>query len=277
MPDFYAFPSTSNVPKAAPIINVACANGFMPQTYARALTPLFPNYRVLSLNMRPLWENCAPESLHSWRQFGDDLLNGLDQLTDQPVIGIGHSVGAIATLYAASARPERFSRLILLDPTLLPRVTLWGVRLLRLLGREARLPLVEQALRRGRHWVSTEAAYTYFRGKRLFKRWSDDQVRTYAESITEPDGANGVKLVFTPEWEAQIYKTVATDVWELPARVKTPMLVIRGELSDTFVQPSARLFARLNPQAHMITIQGAGHLVPQEQPEQVGRAIAEFI
>ncbi len=273
MPNFYAFPSAAD----APIVNLGCANGFMPQTYTRALAPLFKDYRVVSMNMRPLWENCAPESLHSWRQLGDDLLNELDQLTNQPVIGIGHSVGAIATLYAASTRPERFSHLILLDPTLLPRAYLWGVRLLRLIGREARLPLVEQALRRGRRWASTEAAYTYFRGKKLFKRWPDDQVRTYAESITTPDGAGGVKLIFTPEWEAQIYRTVATDVWERPARIKMPTLVIRGELSDTFIQPSAARFARLNPQAQMITIKGAGHLVPQEQPEQVGRAIVEFL
>ncbi len=273
MPKYYEFPSN---PKGT-LVNVAYANGFMPQTYARALQLLFSDYRVLSLHARPLWDNCPPESLQSWHQFGDDLLQRLDELTDQPVIGIGHSVGAIATMYAAVAHPERFSHLILLDPTLLPRTYLWIVRLMRLLGREARLPLVQQALRRGRAWLSVEDAYTYFRGKRLFSRWSDDQVRTYAESITTPDGRGGVKLVFSPEWEAQIYRTVATDVWRYPNRIKPPLLVICGELTDTFVQPSAALFARLNPRAQIVTIKGAGHLVAQEQPDEVGRAIQNFL
>lgn len=270
-------PYEFNTLPSAPLVNVACANGFMPQTYTRAMQPLFDQYHVVSVPMRPLWEGCAPETLHNWHQLGDDLLQELGELTDEPVIGIGHSVGAIATMYAAVAHPKRFSHVILLDPTLLPRLYLRGVRLLRLFGREARIPLVQQALRRGRAWPSVDAAYTYFRGKRLFTRWSDEQVRTYAESITTPDGAGGVKLIFEPEWEAQIYKTVATDVWRYPAQLEPPTLVIRGQLTDVFVEASAAWFGRMNPRARIISIAGAGHLVAQEQPEAVGRAIQQFL
>src|SRR5262245_7441002 len=88
-----------------PIVNLAYANGFPPETYKYMLQPLFADFHVVSIQARPLWGDCPPESLTSWHQFGDDLLAGLDALTDQPIIGIGHSFGAIYTLYAAIKRP----------------------------------------------------------------------------------------------------------------------------------------------------------------------------
>jgi pimeloyl-ACP methyl ester carboxylesterase len=139
------------------------------------------------------------------------------------------------------------------------------------------LPPVQGALHRRRTWESQEAAYTYFRGKPLFARWSDDALRTYAESITAPDADGNVSLVYSPEWEAQIFKTVATDAWRWPGRITQPVLVIRGEHTDVFSGVSARTFLRLNPRARVVAVAGAGHLVPQEQPEQVGKLIAEFL
>ncbi len=260
------------------LVNLAYANGFLPQTYRRALQPLFDHYRVVSIHVRAMWENCPPESLKNWPQMGDDLLAGLDGLTDdRPVIGIGHSMGGVATLYAALKRPERFSHLILIDPTLMSPGVLWRMRLTRLLGMEARLPLVQGALRRRQQWDSTEDAYQYFRSKPLFARWPDDVLRDYAQSMTVPADNGGVRLAFDPRWEAQFYRTVPTDVWKLPGRVQQPMLVIRGELTTTFGEASAANFRRLNPRAHIVTVKGAGHLVPQEKPDETGKLIADFL
>src|SRR5260221_7697252 len=104
-----------------PLVNLAYANGFPPQIYQAALEPLLNDYHVISLHARPLWGDSAPapESLTSWEQLGDDLLAALEEFTDQPVIGIGHSVGGVATMIAAVKRPDRFSRLVLIEPTLL--------------------------------------------------------------------------------------------------------------------------------------------------------------
>ena len=270
---YYEF---NNAP-GKPLINLAYANGFPPQTYHEALKPLFDRYHVVALAERPLWGDCPPESIHAWQQFGDDLLDGLASLTDQPIIGIGHSFGGVATTYAAIKRPERFSRLVLIDPTFLPPHWLLAAWLTRRLGIRLRQGLIDGALRRRRTWDSTEVAYEYFRSKRLFARSSDAVVRAYAESITAPGDDGSVHLVWTPEWEAQIYRTLATDVWTLPRRIKQPLMVLRGEASDTFLKSSAALFHLLNPRANMIDVSGAGHLVPQDQPEQVGKLIAEFL
>src|SRR5215470_2948563 len=126
-----------------PLVNLAYANGFLPLTYTRALKPLFADYRVVSIHARPMWDDCPPESLHHWSQFGDDLLDGLDTLTDKPVIGIGHSMGGLSTMYAAVKRPDRFSKIILLDPTFSQRIYHWLGGLMRAIGLGNRLPLVQ--------------------------------------------------------------------------------------------------------------------------------------
>src|SRR4051794_12874670 len=141
MTNVYEF--NQNVGK--PIINLAYANGFPPQTYRLALAPLFDDYHVISVQSRPLWGDCPPESLTNWQQLGDDLLAGLDQFTYQPVIAIGHSFGGVATIYAAIKRPERFRGLVLIEPTLLAPHKLLVLRLAGMANIDLRRPLIQGA------------------------------------------------------------------------------------------------------------------------------------
>ena len=77
---------------------------------------------------RPLWENSQPEDIHDWNPFSGDLLRFLDENESRaPATVIGHSMGGTVALRAALSQPQRFQRLILLDPVLLPPafIALW--------------------------------------------------------------------------------------------------------------------------------------------------------
>jgi pimeloyl-ACP methyl ester carboxylesterase len=260
-----------------PLLHLAHANGFPPQTYQKSLEPLFPHYRVISLPSRPLWGDTPPEWLKHWSQMADDLLEGLKGLGPQKVIGVGHSLGGVLTLYAAVKQPELFSQVILIDPTMLSPKLLWQIRLMKLFGLEARSWLVKGALRRKRTWESTGEAYQYFRGRQLFKNWSDEIVRTYTASMTATSPMGGVYLIYPPEWEARIYKTIPTDVWKFAKLLQQHTLVIRGENSNTFTLDSEKAFRKANPQVVFKVIQGAGHLVPQEKPKEIGDLMEDFL
>lgn len=277
---------------AAPLVALSCANGFTPQAYARALQPLTADYRVIAANMRPLWEPSAPESqpasLRNWRQLGDDLLATLATVTPPPtrVIGVGHSVGGVATVYAALKQPERFSHLILIDPTFLRPRLLWAIRLFRLAGQEHRFPLARAAMRRRRLWASTEDAFHHLSSRSLFKRWQPDVLRAFIDSAVTPThngtapAMSEVTLRITPEWEARLFQTVAADVWRLPAqlrRLNIPTLVLRGEHTDVFTPVAERLFRQGYPDAQIETMPGAGHLIPQEQPDAIWQLMMTFL
>ena len=180
-------------------------------------------------------------------------------------------------LYAAVRRPELFSKLVLIDPTMLAPKLLWQVRLFRLLGLEARPELVNGALRRRTEWAGKKEAFEYFRRRPLFKTWSDNMVRAYSDNMTGPDPESGVRLIYPPEWEAQIYRTIPTDVWKYAVRISCPALVIRGENSNTFTGESEKTFRKVLPTAQFKVVPGAGHLVVQEKPLEVGVALCDFL
>lgn len=266
-----------NPGSGGPLVHLAHANGFPPATYGRALEPLFPQHHVLSFYARPFWSAEPPKTLKHWSQMADDLIGGLEGLGARGITGIGHSLGGTTTLYAAVKRPDLFSRIVLIDPTLLSPKLLWQIKLMKCFGLDARSYLVKGALRRKREWESARAAYDYFRGRRLFKDWTDGMVETYSGSVTGPSPDGGVRLIYPPEWEARIYRTIPTDVWKYARQLQQPTLVIRGELSNTFTADSEKAFRKANPRAAFAVVPGAGHLVPQEKPEETGKLIAEFL
>lgn len=260
-----------------PLLHLAHANGFLPPTYQKSLEPLFPHYHVVSVLARPAWGDTPPGWLKNWSQMADDLIEGLKGMGAHQVVGIGHSLGGVLTLYAAVKEPGLFKRIVLIDPTMLAPGLLRKIQVLKFFGFEARNFLIKGALRRKREWESPEAAYDYFRNRRLFKFWSDDMVESYTKSITAPSAQGKVSLSYPPEWEARIYKTIPTDVWKFAGLLDQPTLVIRGENSNTFLGDGEKEFRKMNPQVNFEVVPGAGHLIPQEKPEEVGKLILNFL
>ncbi len=271
--DFYHFSKKSS----KPLLHLSHANGFLPPTYKRALQPLEKHFQIISLKIRPLWEGENPNQLKHWSLFADDLIRGLDSIGAKGIAAVGHSLGGVVTLYAAVKRPDLFSRIVLLDPTMLDPARLWKIRLMRLLGLETRRSLVEGAVRRRRHWRSVKEAFLSFKEKPLFKSWPKETVLSYAKSLIRPSAEGGVDLAYPPEWEARIYQTIPTDVWDYARRLTRPTLVLSGENSDVFTPDSREAFRQANPAVQVETILGAGHLLAQENPLEVGARMAKFL
>jgi pimeloyl-ACP methyl ester carboxylesterase len=260
-----------------PLLHLAYANGFPPGTYSPLANLLTGRYHVVSAWTRLLWPGGRLESAPTWHSLADDLIEGLASLSAEGIVGVGHSLGGVLTLWAAVRRPDLFRAAILVDPVLLPPLWLWWVRLLRCLGLEQRLPLVQAALHRHRTWPSRRACFDHYREKAPFARWSDEALWAYVEAGTRPRPDGQVELVYRPEWEARIFATVPTGVWRDVRRLAVPALVVRGELSQTFRPEAQARMARLLPRARFVTIPGAGHLVPMERPAETGAAILRFL
>jgi pimeloyl-ACP methyl ester carboxylesterase len=272
--DFFQF----NDPSDKPLIHLAHANGFPPRTYRCFFKPFAASYRGLAFPARPLWPGSPPaKALRDWSLLADDLLSALRSLGNRKIIGVGHSLGGVLTLLAALKEPERFSRIVLIDPTMLPPPLLRKVWWMKKLGLEFRPDLVAGALRRRRHWDSLEAALESFKTKPLFRAWNPEVIEDYAKSLTAPDPQGGVSLAYSHEWEARIYQTIPTNVWKAAAQLKVPSLVIRGETSNTFTAESEAAFQKANPSAVFRVAAGAGHLVPFEKPGLTADLVLEFL
>ncbi len=265
----------------APMMHIALANGFPPQTYLPLLSPFTDDYQVMSLPPRALWgDQIPPTEYQDWQPLADDLLAGFAEHQLNDIVAVGHSFGAIASLLAVIKEPQRFKALILLDPTILMQNMLDMIRQAWEQNVNEMIPLVQGAKRRRREFDSVDDAFERFRGKRLFADWSDEVLRLYVEHGTQAraDG-EGIELSWSAGWEAYYFSTVHLSIWDdLPTLDGlVPTLILRGGTSDTFMDVARDRVQELVPSATYDEIEGHGHLFPQSAPQATAERIATWL
>ena len=256
----------------------AHANGYPPQAYQPLLTGLSEHYQVTAMHARPLWQpEPAKGDLPDWSWMVSDLFSYFETHGLRNVIGMGHSMGAVATLLAALARPEQFRGIILLDPTLLPRLTATGFGLIKKLGLVNRHPLLRTTVRRRSVFADREAMCSHFRRKIVFSRVQDEDLRTIVKAQAREREDGQVELRYSSAWEAHVYATSPHRWWPLIKGMQTPILIIAGKETDIFQAASIRTFQRRVPHARIEALENAGHLVPFERTERVAELIIDFV
>lgn len=262
---------------AGPLLHFAHANGFPPRAYLPLLEILTPHYHVLAMQARPLWTREPVDGWKSWDPLVDDLQQFLHERRASEVIGVGHSMGGSVTLRVALRDPALFRAVVLVDPVLLPPGVSFAWGLLKRLRLTRHHPIVRSAQRRRRTFESVEAMFANYRRKSVWRGLDDRGLRAYVEAMAEPQGDGTVGLRYSPDWEAKIYTIAPHELWGQVGALKPPLLTIYGEHSDTFLPASVRAMRRRLPQAELHPVMGAGHLVPLEEPAQVGQAIGAFL
>lgn len=255
------------------------ANGYPPECYEPFFKFLQTQYHVFGMHLRPLWQDSKPQELKTWHPLSDDLLQFLASRGNAPVIGVGHSIGAIVTLRAALRDPHKFKALVLIDPVLfVPRfIFMWKV--IQLFGLADRLhPLIAGARKRRRTFSDLDMVFHRYRHRQVFRYMSDENLRIYIDGITRKTG-DGFELLYAPDWEAQIYRTGMQDfdLWRGLPNLAVPVLFIRGAETDTFLEPAARLVQRKQPRAWVEALDKTTHLLPLERPQEVFDSMQVFL
>jgi pimeloyl-ACP methyl ester carboxylesterase len=270
------------------------ANGYPPDCYKPLFERLQTRYHVFGMLLRPLWPNANPKDIQDWQPLSEDLLRflappraGFDTSektthSTQPtaVIGVGHSLGATVTLRAALRDPGKFRALVLIDPVLfVPRfIFLWSI--IRMAGLGDMLnPLIAGTKKRRRTFDDLETIFRGYRSRKIFRYMNDESLRTYITGITRPKAGGGYKLVYPPEWEAQIYRTSLRDfdIWRDLPKLQVPTLFIRGAETDTFLENAAKLVKRKQPEVQVEALTQSTHLLPLERPQEVFEIIQSFL
>lgn len=261
------------------------ANGYPPTCYTPLLELLQTIYRVFGMVLRPLWGWSKPDEINDWHSFSDDLrvflntypLGGPTQGEPVPVIGVGHSVGAIVTLRAALRNPRKFRALVLLDPVLFVprRLVEWKVQ--RAKDPKSH-PLIQRAEKRRRTFSDLERVFESYRDRNVFRYMSDEHLRIYIEGITRKT-EDGYELVYSPEWESRIYFTSMQDfdIWNNLHFLQVPTLFLRGAETDTFLEDAATLVKLKCPNAKVKTLEKSTHILPLERPKEVFEIIQSFL
>lgn len=214
-----------------------------------------------------------------WDIFIDHIKASIVHNFDAPVVGVGHSLGAVVTYITAARYPELFSKLILIDPVIFPKRKLFIISAAKKFGFLHKInPLPAGARRRKNTFKNREEAYTRFTsGNGMFKTWKDDFIESFTRYGLKEEKSGKVSLKCAPETEAQIYESLLLDIWTYPKKIKSPTLLIRGEKSDTFDKYAAKRLVKEIKDCRLITIEDAGHFVPMERPDLCFKTIQDFV
>lgn len=254
-----------------PVLHFAHANGFPPGTYSKLLRALSKRFRVVALRSRQLHRDIPPATLTNWDVMADDLVDSLRAANLGPVLGVGHSMGGVATMIAASRAPELFSSVIALDPVIFSRRDEFLLRALKVTGLINFVSPARFARKRRDRWPSREAAGASYRKKPLFRDFEPQCFEDYLKfGFTDVEG--GVRLTIAREWEARVFDTGPEDVFGELKNLSVPSVFIRGDSSNTFSRAAMERVKKTVANVKTLETPG-GHLFPLEHPDTVVQLI----
>lgn len=236
-------------------------------------------FRVIASDLRGHGFSTKEETakIDNWQMFINDLAGIVESITDPPVIGVGHSIGAYFTYAAAACYPHLFSKLVLLDPIIFPPPMVWAAALARKLGLSKKLKLAKMTRNKKFEFNSKQDALNHYKGKGMFASWQDDFVDAYVETAIEDETTGAYCLCCLPVFESQIYEHVPFDTWSHAPKIDVPTLVVRGETSDLFFrQAGHRLEKKIND-CRFIELNGVGHFFIMENPDITMDTVVPFL
>ena len=206
-----------------PIV-LAHATGFHARCWDRVVPRLGHRY-VVAVDQRGHGRSDKVFPVH-WADFGRDLADLFRQLDLHDIVGVGHSMGGHAMTEACAAEPERFRRLVLIDPVIASPEDYAAGNWLR----EQMPDMQHPTARRRNHWKSADEMFERFKDRPPFSAFDPGVLRDYCDYglLPDPQG-DGFVLACPPQFEADVYMASRGNaaVYDSIQAVEVPVLIVR--------------------------------------------------
>ena len=238
-------------------------NSFTPNSYKNLLDGLSNRGIVKTSLLRPLWTKDDLVKFSNWDIFLDDYLDSIKG--ESNIVGVGHSIGGNLLLKAAIKQPERFDKIILLDPTFFVPKTIMLWKIISLFKMQSYvLPYINRAQNKKMNYSSIEEMFKAYRGYKVFSKFSDEDLLLLVNSLVKIK-KNKVELIFDNEWDAQIYRTGLVNdmfIWKYISDLNVQTMIIRAEHSDVFLRKTSKYVIAKNKSVVIKDIINSDHLFP---------------
>ncbi|WP_255423309.1 alpha/beta fold hydrolase [Undibacterium sp. CY21W] len=258
---------------AKPVLHFVHGNSFPSGTYRLFLDQLRDVYDVHSTDM--VGHDAAYPVTDGWPCLVQELIATLLERYTQPVILVGHSLGGILCLLAASERPDLVRGVVVLDSPIVAGWRAFLLRIFKAFDLDKKVSPARFAEKRRHIWKDKEAAYQHFAAKELFAIWPPEVLWDYIHAGVKPC-PEGVTLRFTREVETAIYRTLPHNLGRLLRNPPSVPIGFVGGTESVECRQAGDFYTKKLMGKHYALIQG-GHLIPMEVPLQTAAAVRQTL
>lgn len=241
-------------------------HGFGASIYSwrKNLEPISKYHRVCAPDLPGFGYSDKPlDADYTIDAYADFIIQFMDKLQIKKAILVGHSLGGGIALLTSLKYPSRVKALILLDAEAYPITP-------PLMLRVAKLPVVRSIIHRaiGEWLVRISLKRSYYDHSLITDRLVDEY---YQPLLTENGKAVPIKVLQAMDFEK---------LKELPRRyrhIRKKTLIIWGKEDQISRIHLAHRLKKDLPNSKLKIIPASGHLVQEEKPEVVNRAILNFV
>ncbi len=256
-----------------PVAHFYHANGFPVGVYEPLLMRLQQHFCLSALSMRPTWPAVGPPpSRRDWQIYADDLISYLDHHSTEPVVGIGHSMGAACTVLAAVQRPDLFRALILIEPVSASWLTAQLLRLMPDIVLRNVEP-IQGTLKRRQFWSDRDEYVDACRQHPAYRRFDEEALLALKSHGVIEDSEGQLRLAFPRDWEAHNYCQPPYMLNHF-VQLSVPCLAIRAKPSLFCPDALWKRWQSRCPRTVFLENPDFGHLLPVENAAATARLIA---
>jgi pimeloyl-ACP methyl ester carboxylesterase len=251
------------------------ATGFHAHCWEPVAHSLNSQHHVVGLDHRGYGdaETVDPTTM-TWDQYGLDALAAARHLYAQhnePIVGIGHSMGGASLLMAAHAEPHLFKALFVFEPIVFPPPDPDA-------SERPGSPLPAGARKRRSRFPSFEAAIENFAAKPPMAAFNAVAREAYVRHGFKPTADGDIELKCLPEHEARTYETGGTSgAWDSLPSITTSVWVLSGAIAPFQPSTFAITVAERIPASTYVRWDEVGHFGPLEKPELISQYVTTVL
>ena len=267
--------------KNAKRIHFLHGTGFSAMTLAAMASQLPTDWSVWLTDVPGHGNSTQPSTrMPDWQKMAHSVADAIYQQANVkengPLIGVGHSMGGVLTLFAAVKYPDLFSEVILLDPVLFQNEMIIAQQLMRFTGAWKRSALVRSVANRTHIWPNLVAMNENIASKPFYKKWHPQVISDYCKYSSTAGLDNTVQLSCKPSWEASIFGSYPRGHWRAIYKVNIPVDILIANNSYFFIPKAVKRAAKLNKNIQWQTF-GNNHCFPMEEPIDTAKKLTDVI
>jgi 3-oxoadipate enol-lactonase len=217
------------------------------------------DHRVVLMDNRGIEQSQTSASTWTMNDMANDALAVLDALGVARAQVVGTSMGGMIAQLLAAEHGQRVAKLVLMS-------TSFG-------GRDSLPPTDKAAAAFGPQSGSVGEQRRH--GLRMLT--SDSFADDHAELIDMLVAQRERNPTSGPTFKAQLDAILASDRSQVVAQIRTPTLVIHGDLDPLVPPDNGRLLSERIAGAQFVLLEGCGHMPHLEQPVETAQVIRTFL